>query len=518
MPQQVDSLHLSGVIASQRGDYEAAVGLIGRALALNNAAPQFHNNIGVAYRALKQFDNAARHFRRAAALKLDYAEAHHNIGAVCQDQGKLDEAVAAFQQALALKPDYAKAHYSLGFIYQAQKKWDEAVARYGQALAFNPGYVDALNNLGLVLKEQGKLSEAAAHHERALAINPNHAGAHYNLGIVREEQGCLDDALASYARAQDIAPEDSDLHWNEALIRLLRGDYVRGWEKYEWRFKRAKTPPPYPGKPVWDGSDPAGKTLLLYAEQGYGDTIQFMRYAALLKKMGAKVIAACQPGLARLIATATGVDQTMTWGDAAPAFDFYAPLLSMPKFAGTTIESVPADVPYLGAQADLAETWRAKLKASGLNVGLVWRGNPDNTINHKKSIPVEALAPLMGVPGVNWFIIQADATPEDVAALARHGRIEVCGPALTDWADTAALISVLDLVISVDTGVAHLAGALGKPLWVPLSYIPDWRWLLDRSDSPWYPSAKLFRQQTFGDWPAVVARMQSELTARVRQI
>lgn len=516
MPQQVDSLHLLGVIANQRGDYEAGIKLIGRALAINSKAPQFHNNIGVAYRALKQFDNAARHFRQAGALKPDYAEAHLNVGAVFQDIGKLDEAVAAFQHAVALKPDYAKAHYSLGFVGQAQKKWDEAAAHYSRALAFNPGYVEALNNLGLVFKEQGRLDEAAAHHERALTISPKHAGAHYNLGIVREEQGRLDDALACYADAQAISPEDADPHWNEALIRLLRGDYARGWEKYAWRFRRANKPQLYPGKPVWDGSDPTGRTLLLQAEQGYGDTIQFIRYAAWLKARGAKVIVACQPGLSRLIETALGVDQVITWGDPPPDFDAYVPLLSLPKSAGTTIETVPADVPYLEAQADLVEAWRTKFTAPGLNVGLVWRGNPDNTINHKKSLPLTALGPLISAPGVNWFVIQADATPDEIAVLASHGHVEALGPALTDWADTAALIAALDLVISVDTGVAHLAGALGKPVWVPLSFIPDWRWLLDRSDSPWYPSAKLFRQPAFGDWSVVVAQMQAELAACAR--
>jgi tetratricopeptide (TPR) repeat protein len=517
MPKHVDSLHLLGVIGNQRGDFEAGIKLIGKALAINAAAPHFHNNIGVAYRGLKRFDKALHHFRRAAALKPDYAEAHHNIGATYQDLGKIAEAEAALQQAIALKPEYAKAHYSLGFIRQMQKRWDEAAAQYRRALSFNPRYVEALNNLGLVLKEQGLADDAVAYHQQALALSPDYAPAHYNLGIAYEELGRLDDALESYGRAQALTPDNADAHWNEALLRLLRGEYAPGWAKYDWRLKRSRTAPPRPELPLWQGEDLAGKTILLQAEQGYGDTVQFVRYAAPLKARGARVIVACQAGLPRLIATAEGVDEVIGWDAPAPGADVYVPLLSLPGLFGTTLDTVPASTPYLRAQPELVEGWRGRLKSPGLNVGLVWRGNPGNSINHKKSIPLDALGPLLDVPGVNWYAIQADATDEDLEALLGHGPIEACGPELSDWADTAALVSALDVVVSVDTGVAHLAGALGRELWVPLSHIPDWRWLLDRPDSPWYPSARLFRQPVFGDWRDVIARMCAELSARARR-
>jgi len=515
MPQQVDALHLSGVIASQKGDYEAAVTLIGQALAVNKSAPHFHNNIGAAYRPLKQFDKAVAHFRQAIALKPDYAEAHQNLGAALHDQGLYDDAVAAFNQAIALKPDYAKAHYGLGLVRQTQKRWDAALVHYARALAYSPGYIDALNNTGVILKEQGELNEAAVQHERALALKQDHGHTHYNLGLVREEQGRLDDALTCYAQAQTCAPDEADAHWNEALIRLLRGEYARGWQQYEWRHKRSRTAPPRDGMPRWQGEDLHGRTILLQAEQGYGDTIQFVRYAAILKARGAKVIVACQAGLPSLIQTATGVDEVIGW-DAPCAADFYIPLLSLPGALATTMATIPAAVPYLQAPAARVAVWRDKLAAPGLNVGLVWRGNPGNSINHKKSIPLEALAPLLTTPGISWSIIQADATPEDIAALSGHGAVHARGTALTDWAETAALISALDLVISVDTGVAHLAGALGAKVWVPLSFIPDWRWLLDRPDSPWYPTARLYRQTAFGDWQTVISRVKADLGALVR--
>lgn len=513
MPQQVDALHLLGVIASQKGDYETAVSLIGRALAVNNNAPHFHNNIGAAYRPLKQFGKAVTHFRKAIALKPDYAEAHQNLGAALQDQGRLDEAVAAFTRATGLKPDYAKAHYGLGLVRQVQNRWDEALAHYDRALTYNPAYIDALNNTGVILKEQGKLADAAAQHERALVLKPDHAHTHYNLGLVREEEGRLDEALACYAQAQTFAPDEADAHWNEALIRLLRGEYARGWQQYEWRHKRSRTAPPRDGMKLWQGEDLQGRTILLQAEQGYGDTIQFVRYAALLKQRGAHVVVACQAGLPSLIQTATGVDEVIGWDAPCAHADFYIPLLSLPGVVATTTETIPAVVPYLQPPSERVAAWRGTLPSSGLNVGLVWRGNPGNSINHKKSIPLEALAPLLATPGVNWSVIQADATADEVAQLSVHGSLEARGLALTDWAETAALVSALELVISVDTGVAHLAGALGAKVWVPLSFIPDWRWLLDRPDSPWYPTARLYRQPAFGDWPAVISRLKADLAA-----
>jgi hypothetical protein len=267
---------------------------------------------------------------------------------------------------------------------------------------------------------------------------------------------------------------------------------------------------------LWEGEDLQGRTILLQAEQGYGDTVQFVRYAAILKQRGAKVVVACQAGLPALIQTAIGVDDVIGWDALCTHADFYIPLLSLPKALATTTETIPATVPYLRPAAERVSAWRDKFETSGPNVGLVWRGNPGNSINYKKSIPLAALAPLLATPGINWSIIQADATPEEVAQLSVRGTVAARGPALTDWAETAALVCALDLVISVDTGVAHLAGALGAKVWVPLSFIPDWRWLLDRPDSPWYPTARLYRQPAFGDWPAVVERLKVDLAALAR--
>jgi tetratricopeptide (TPR) repeat protein len=511
-PRHADSLHLLGVVANQNGAPEEAVKLISQAIAQNGRAPQFHNNIGAAYRALGEIDKAVTHYRRAVALKPDYAEAHNNLAGVLEETGHADEAMVACKRALALKPDYAKAYYVMGNILLRLDRLDEAAANLQRALQFTPLYAEAENNLGNVRRAQGRFDDAVQCFHRALALKPGYAPAHYNIGLTREEEGRFDEALAAYERATAIAPDYADAHWNEALVRLLRGEYPLGWRKYEWRWRRPGVTARTFAQPRWDGGDLSGRSILVHAEQGFGDTIQFVRYARLLAQRGARVIVECPASLTSLVATSPGVAEVIATGAPLPAFDCHAPLLSMPYHFGTTVDTIPAPVPYLFPPADLRGHWRAKISQTpGRNIGLVWRGNAANTINAKKSLPIDLAAQICGAAGINWISLQADATPAEIETISRAAPIQNLGPTFRDWADTAALISELDLVISIDTGVAHLAGALAKPVWVLLAAIPDWRWLLERRDSPWYPTARLFRQPQAWDWDAATADVRHAL-------
>lgn len=505
-----------GIILAGRGRLDEAAAHYEKALAINPDYANAHYNLANILKDRNRLDEAAAHLGRAVAIQPGDAEAHNNLGIVLQELGRPGEAAAHYERAIALRADYAEARNNLGTALKDLGRPDEATACYEKALALKPDYADAHYNLGHILSEQDKIDEAVPRYELAVAIDPGHAKAHNNLGFVLQQQGRLDEAAVRYQRAQTLEPDYADAHWNESLLRLLRGDFPMGWQKYEWRWRRKETPPRVFAEPLWKGGDLAGQTILLHAEQGFGDAMQFIRYAPLVKKRAARLVVECQPELLRLFAGVSGMDQLVARGGVLPPFDCHAPLLSLPGLLGTSLETIPTDGPYLRAEPDLVQAWREKLaRRSGLNVGLVWRGNPNHSNDRKRSIAVEAMAALCAVADVNWVSLQADPRPDEMEFLSRTG-IEDSARSLGDWADTAALVSALDLVMTVDTGVAHLAGALGKPVWVLLPFAPDWRWLLDRDDSPWYPSLRLYRQHNPGDWSPVLSRVTQELERSVR--
>jgi tetratricopeptide (TPR) repeat protein len=517
-PDHIDSLHLLGVAATQLGRHEEAIRLIGRAIELKpTPAAQFHSNIGLAYRGQGANAEAIDHFRRAVALKPDYTEAHNNLAAVLIDEQRFAEAEPHCRQAVALRPGAASARFALGLVLQKQNRWAEAEAAYERAVQLPPTYPRAWNNLAIVRMNQGKLDDAAAALREAIGFDADYVEAHYNLGTVHQEQGVYSEALAAYRRATELNPDYVDAHVNEALLHLRHGEFEQGWPKYEWRWRRDSNPPRSFTEPLWDGGDLAGRTILLHAEQGVGDTLQFVRYAPLVKaKGGPTLILECQPALVRLLRSVPGVDRVIPRSDnPTPLFDCHAPLLTLPRLFGTTLDTIPANIPYLGAVADSATVWEKKVGRE-LDVGLVWRGNPGNSRDRQRSIPAEVIAPVCAVPGINWLSLQIDARPDELEALAQHGVVQDFSAELRDWSATAALISVLDLVITVDTAVAHLAGALGKPVWILLESAPHWCWLTDRTDSPWYPSARLFRQSTRGDWQPVLRQVREELARRAQ--
>lgn len=476
LPQQFDALHLLGVLRHQQGRSAEAAEFIGAALAARPDDVVALTNRSAALNSLRRFDEALAHCDRALTLAPDHAEALNNRALALRELGRAQEALASCDRALRLKPDYADAHNNRGLALQALRRFDEALESYGAALARNPAHLDALNNRGIALFEQNRGDEALACFERAIAIRPGHAHA----------------------------------HWNRAQVLLLSGDLARGWEEHEWRL--ASNPGLARGftQPFWRGDVPvAGKTLLLHAEQGLGDTIQFCRYVPKVAALGARVILEVQRPLVELMRTLAGAAQVIARGEPLPDFDLHCPLLSLPLAFRTDLASIPSAAPYLNAPASTTD-WDARLGSKGPRVGLVWSGNPGHKRDSARSIPFYALMPLLDC-AATFVSLQKEVRASDAAVLAQSGKVIDVADRLTTFADTAALVARLDLVIAVDTSVAHLAGALGRPLWLLLPEVPDWRWLTERDDSPWYPTARLFRQSGPRAWGPVIARVRAAL-------
>ncbi|HLG88517.1 MAG TPA: tetratricopeptide repeat protein [Alphaproteobacteria bacterium] len=515
VPGHVDSLHLLGVVRTQQKAFREGIDLIGRAIALRKTPSAiFHCNIGLAYRGLGERKEAVAQFERALALEPDYVEAHINLAAVLGDCGRSAEAEPHCRRAIALRPD-AAAYFALGAVLHDLGKLDEAGGSYRQALNLKPDHVGALLNLGAVLAAQGELDAAIGHYRQALVFRPDNAEAHFNLGAALHDRGDFDEALAEYRRASSLEPDHADAHWNEALLRLARGEYREGFEKFEWRWRRRDYGTPPFAAPQWMGDDLSDRTILLWAEQGFGDSFQCVRYAPFVKARGARtVILQCLPGTEQLMSGVAGIDMVVPRGETPlPAFDCQASLMSLPPLLQADLSGPPANVPYIDVAPALVASFRERVATkAGLKVGLVWRGNPGNTHDRRRSIDATTIAQLCAVPGVSWFSLQLDARQDEIDAFARYAPIEDMSPLLIDWSRTAALLAALDLVVTVDTAVAHLAGALGRPVFVLLAHVAHWCWLRERPDSPWYPTAKLFRQPAWGDWVSPIEAVIHEIS------
>ena len=332
-----------------------------------------------------------------------------------------------------------------------------------------------------------------------------------------KDQGKLDEAVACYHRALELKPDYADAHLNLSLSSLLTGDFRRGWPEYQWRWKTKRWQQRDRPQPLWDGQPLQGRTILLHAEQGLGDTIQFIRYAPLVKQAGATVLVECQQPLVRLLAGCRGVDALIGRGDDLPPYDVQAPLLSLPGIFRTSLQTIPVDVPYLFADPGLIAHWRGELgPIAGARIGIAWRGNPEHRNDRTRSLSLRCFESLAGLPGIRLLSLQKGAGAEQLQEARDHFPVTDLGSRLEDFMDTAAVLANLDLVIACDTAVAHLAGALGAAVWVALPFVPDWRWLLDRSDSPWYPTMRLFRQRTPGDWAGVFQEIKAELCVQHR--
>ena len=405
------------------------------------------------------------------------------------------------------------AYINLGNAIKALGQLPEAAACYGRALALEPGLAEAHHNLGIVAGEQGHWHEAAGHFGRALASRPDYAEAQCELGRSLLQQNRLSEAILAYRRAVEIAPDSATAHFHLAFALLLAGELPEGFREFEWRFAwRGMGGTPRP-EPRWQGEPLAGRTLLVRCEQGYGDALQFIRFAEPLAAQGATVVVECRPAVARLLAHCAGVSRVVIRGEVNEQFDLQVPLLSVPLVLGTTLATVPAAFHIWPPTPEhIAERRQVLGRQAGLRVGLAWQGDPTHANDRARSIPLSEMLALSQVTGVRWYSLQTGPGREQLPGILDRWPIQDLGDALGDFYDTAALVSNLDLVISCDSAPAHLAGALGVPVWLATSFAPDWRWLLDREDSPWYPAMRIFRQQQPGEWAEVFARMLAPLT------
>jgi tetratricopeptide (TPR) repeat protein len=512
-PDHFDALNLLGTVKAQLGRLGEAHRLLTTAVKITPQAPQGWVNLGQVLHGLKREEEALACYDKAHALAPDDIEILNNRANALLSLGRTEEALADFRQVLAHKPQHPEARLNSGIAHAALGSTEEAVAEFDRALSMVPRHPVAHFNRGVALYELGRYTDAVAAHDNALSAAPEHAGAWLNRGRALAALSRFDDAIASYGKASTLRKDDPDTHFMESLALLTLGDYRRGFEKYEWRWRRTGMPAQRSrGRPLWLGDYPlARKTVLLNAEQGLGDTIQFARYVPMLAEAGANVVLEVQPELKPLMARLDGAATIIARGEAPPPFDVHCPLGSLPLAFKTEPDTVPAPITYLSADDTHLAKWSERIVAlERPRIALAWSGNPSHLNDRNRSIAFARLAPLFSVPA-RFISIQRDVRGDDAAALAAEPRLAHLGGELESFADTAAVIALSDLVIAVDTSVVHLAGAMGRPVWVLLPFAPDWRWTLDGDTTPWYPTARLFRQTAHGDWDGVIARVGAEL-------
>jgi tetratricopeptide (TPR) repeat protein len=511
------ALHMLGAVLIQQRRPADAVGFLQRAREIAPRVPEIHFALGEALRMTGQPAPAEAAYRQALALRALFPPAHNALGLALVQQGKIDSAIVAWQRAIQLKPDFPDPHANLGAALAQQKKFSDAAAVLRRAVQLNPKFPAAHNNLANVLNELEEFDEAIRHWEAAIALAPSYHDALNNLGRALQLRGEHARSLEVLERAVAVNPDDPDSRFLRGLGLLTAGDFQRGFADYHYRLscKDFQLVNRTFAQPAWSGEDVANKTFLIHTEQGLGDTIQFIRYAPLLAERGARVIVECPPDLADLVRSVPGIAEVIARPKPLPPFDIHAAVLDLPRLFGTTIERVPANVPYVAADPARADRWRADLSSistpPGPRVGLVWSGNPKHANDRNRSIPLREFEPLASLTHVHFFNLQKGPAAGQMSDSTLTLKLIDHTARLNDFADTAALMSHLDLIVTVDTAVAHLAGALAKPVWVLLPEVADWRWLLERSDSPWYPTMRLFRQETAGDWEPVIRAVTAAL-------
>jgi len=484
------------------------------ALAAVPDRPDILTNYGKALLKLDRLDDALASFGKALIGDPENVLALTSLGSALVRLKRSDEALANFERAWKLAPDNVLVLISLGNVLIGLKRPDEALVNFERALALAPDHAEALAGYGTALGALGRFDEALASFDRSLGIEPKAIMTHINRGNVFLSLTRMDEALACYSEAIAVDPENPEAHFNAALVRLCLGDFRQGWKEYEYRWKNPQFATLRSDLLQWRGEqDLDGKTIFLIAEQGLGDVIQFVRYAPLVAARGAKVLVGVQSALTALVATVPGVSRALGEGEAVPDFDLCCPLLSLPLAFGTELTTIPAKVPYIRPYEERVAKWRDRLPDSErLRVGVCWSGTNRHSNNKQRSLTLDRFATILSVPGVDFVSLQKEIEQSETAILRDHGVAEL-GQEFQDFSDTAAVVSMLDLVVSVDTSVAHLAGAMAKAAAVLIPFSPDFRWLLDRTDSPWYPTMRLFRQTAIGDWAGPLDRLRQELSA-----
>jgi tetratricopeptide (TPR) repeat protein len=510
-PDHFDALNLLGTVKMQLGRIGEAHRLFAAALKIRTDVPQVWANLGQVLQMLKRPQEALECHDRAYALAPDNVDILNSRANTLLSLGRPQEALDQFREVLARAPDHGEAHLNSGIAYAALGSMEDAIAEFDQALSLAPGHPVAHYNRGIALYELGRYTDAVDAHDNVLATAPGHPGAWLNRGRALAALKRLDDALASYDKAKAIQKDNPDIHFMESLALLTVGNYRQGFEKYEARWRRSGMPEQKSrGRPLWRGDySLARKTVLLHAEQGLGDTIQFARYVPQLAASGANVILEVQPELTGLLSRLEGVKTVIPRGAPTPSYDVHCPLGSLPLALKTEPSNIPAPIPYLSADEAHLAKWAGRLGPRP-RIAIVWSGNASHLNDRNRSMPFAKLAPLFSSPA-RFISIQRELRAEDESALAAEQRVTHVGGELSDFDDTAAIVALCDLVIAVDTAVVHLVGAMGRPVWVMLPFAPDWRWTLDGDSTPWYPTARLFRQTALGDWNSVIDNVSAAL-------
>lgn len=522
-PDYAQAYYNRGVVLKDLGRLEEALVSFGQAINIKPDYVEAYYKRSIALQELGRLEESLVGYDQIIRLKPDYVEAYTNRGVALRDLRRLEESLASYDQAICIKPDYADAYYNRGIVLQELGSLEEAIVSYKKAINIKPNHADAYTNRGNALQELNCLEDAIVSYSQAISIKTDYSVAHSNRGVALQKLGRIDEAIVSYYKAISNKPDYAEAHWNLSLCHLLTGNFKDGTQGYEWRWRREDINKNNGVKifhqPLWLGEESIiGKTILLYAEQGLGDTIQFCRYAPLVAKIGAKVILEVQRPLLNLLKNLEGVNQLIAIGDTLPAFDYQCPLSSLMLAFKTELNSIPPISQFTTSNRETVIKWQTKLgKKVKPRVGLVWSGSTGHKNDQNRSLTLSRLLPNLP-SNIEYVCLQKEIREVDRELLAQHHEIKYFGDILDDFSDTASLCELMDVVISVDTSVAHLAGTLEKPTWVLLSYSPDWRWLLDRDDNPWYPSIKLYRQESIGDWDGVLEKVKLDLEKLLRPL
>jgi len=466
--------------------------------------------------------NGARSFyEQVLKIQPRHFDALQLLGTIAGQMKDYQQSLELLTKALTINPSHPITHYNRGQALQELNRFEDALVSYDRAIALKPDYAEAYSNRGSILHELKQFKEALVSLQQAITINPRlSALTYYNLGLTLQELKHFEDAIANYQQAIVIKPDYAQAHWNLSLVQLLKGNFKDGWLGYEWRWKNEETNKIAGirafSQPLWLGEEPlVGKTILLYAEQGLGDTIQFCRYVPMVSALGAKVILEVPSSLVGLLHDLESVSQIIPYGDKLPEFDYQCPLLSLPLAFKTNLDNIPSYPHYITSNKNKVAQWRQYIGESGFKIAIVWQGSSQNKIDVGRSFSVHLFEGLSKIKGVRLISLQKNVGVEQLQSLPAEMQIEVLPEDFDSssgaFLDSAAVMKCVDLVITSDTALAHLAGALGVKTWLPLKYVPDWRWLLDREDSPWYPSIKIYRQATRGDWDSVFERIKNDL-------
>ncbi|MDJ1176754.1 tetratricopeptide repeat protein [Roseofilum capinflatum] len=515
-PENTNVLCLLGMVARVQGKLEEAIACYQRAIALKPNFIEARFNLGNALSASQQTEEAIACYQTLLELQPSHAGAYSNLGLLYHQQNQVEEAKRAYEQAIAIDSNQVESFYNLGNLYKAEQDFDRAIAYYQQALNLNPNFAQALLNLGNTLQEQEQVTginlnrrqEAIAYYHRALQANPNSTEAYCTLGHALIQQGQIAEAILAYQKCLKLNAEEPKAHTGLAFALLSLGFLEQGFSEYEWRWKTEEFTAGNLTQPSWNGEPLAGKTLMLYSEQGLGDMIQMIRYLPWVKEQGAKIILECRPPLKRLFATLPHVEQIVTREETLPTFDEHASLMSLPHLSKTSLQTIPAPLPF--TLPDLSQNSILPETPGQLKVGLAWQGNREHPNNYLRTCSFSDLTPLFNCENVQFYSLQKDLSEGDRLQLEQTP-IQPFPSDCEDLLDTAQIIRQLDLVITVDTAIAHLSATLGKPTWILLHFSCDWRWMLVRVDSPWYPTVRLFRQTQPGDWSTVIFQVQHAL-------